>query len=276
MPSLRKTATLLSGLFAPLCLSSCGGNVFVQVGPTTPTPPIPGYSYLTGNWQMTVSDGMGHPSFTALAGFIDETTVKTGTSDATNAVLQLTPDSCFVGGTTLPLTGSVDTGVVNLRSFSNTGQFVTIKGTEDATATSFTGTFTIGGGCSNGASGNIAGVRFHALTGTYTGSFAAAATGTPAIVLTATQSAFGDGKGFSPVSGSATFSGISCFSSGTLTSESAVIGSSVQLTVAASDGETVLLSGTMDTAASTVTLTAGQISGGACSGSLGAATLTRS
>ena len=276
MHSYRQSARLLVALSASLCLSSCGGNVIVAVGPTTPTPPVPGYSYLTGNWQMNVTSSMGRPSFTALAGFIDETTNKTGTSDATNAVLQLTPDSCFVGGTTLPLTGTVTAGVVSLRSFSNTGQFVTIDGNEDAMATSFTGTFTIGGGCSNGASGTITGVRFDALTGTYTGSFTTAPA-SPGIVLIVQQSAFGDGRGFSPVTGNATFSGIPCFTNATLTAAgSAVIGSAVQLTFAASDGETVLLSGTMDPLASTVTLTTGQISGGSCSGALGAATLARS
>ena len=275
MHCFKKSALLLSGSFTFVCLSGCGGNIVVQVGPATPTPPIPGYSYLTGNWQMTVSNATGHPSFSALAGFIDETTVKTGTSDATNAIFQLTPDSCFVGGTTLPLTGGVSAGTVSLRSFSDTGQFVTIQGTEDATATNFTGTFTIGGGCSNGASGTIVGVRFDALTGTYTGSFASA-TGAPAVALSVTQSAFADGKGFSPLSGNATFSGISCFSAATLASGSSVIGSTVQLNITASDGETVLLSGTMDPAASTVTITSGQISGGSCSGSLGSAMLTRS
>ena len=256
------------------CLLGCGGTVgsVVSTGAGTPDPT---YAYMTGNWQMTATS-TSQTTFTSLAGFINESAGSAGTSHATTAVFQLVPGSCFLGEETLPLSGNVNTSAVSIRSFSDSGQFVTITGTENAAANQFTGTYVVNGGCANGVTGSVTGTKYAPLSGTYTG--APPSTATPqSISLTLAQSASGNGKGFSPVAGTAAFSGFPCFSKGSLQDGSSVDGSSVQLSILTDNNQTVTLNGTSDAAGKTISVTSGAISGssGSCgNGSLQPFTLT--
>ncbi len=236
----------------------------------------PSYVYLTGNWQIDMTNTTAPVPFTALSGFINEQGDNPGTDDLTTAALQAKPGDCYVSAVTIPLQGSTQGDHLGLHSFSVNGQFVTISATKDSTATHFTGTYTVSGGCANGAAGTLSGTKYAPLTGTYTGPITGSS---PAktIQLALTQYTTGTGDGVFLISGTAAFTGFTCFTQGTMPSTAGwVSGSSASLTFNTNDasGAQVVLTGTFDSTAHTLTLSSVQITGGSCSGSVGGATLT--
>ena len=255
-------------------LTGCGGNVSTPVGSS---PPPADYNYLTGNWEFVVT-GTGTLPFTAMAGFINETSQTPGTFDPVTAVFQVTPDTaCYTGAPTVPLSGSVGLTTLKLTSFSVNGQTVRMTATKDSTATNLTGTFQASSGCVKNATGSFTGTRYSALTGTYAGSLSAA-TIPQTMSLNLTQMTQGTGDGTFLTFGSATFTGFSCFSQGTLLAPSGIVlGSSVSLTFTTNDPSKaqLVLVGTMDQAADTLTLSSATVTGGSCSGSYGAAVLAK-
>lgn len=242
-------------------IAGCGGTVGYPL--TSVTPPS-GYQYLTGNWQFTATDSSGQ-AFSALAGFINESsTGSNGTHDAIS-ILEIVPASCYQGAPLLPSSGYVSTTSLVLNSFSVNGQYVSMNLTKDTSAKHLTGAYQVAGGCANGATGTVTGVRYAPITGTYTGQ----GNNTQGLVLTLTQSATPDGNGGSPLSGTAAFTGISCFTTGAVQSSmSSALGSAFTLQIAAADGGSVALQGTFDTGASTLTISSAAITGDSCAGNL--------
>lgn len=253
----------------------------VITGCTTAGTPITGgsgptsYNYLTGNWVLQVTPTSGGTPFTTLSGFINEEDDKPGVNDNATAAFQAQPSTCYLGADIVPWYGYVYGTPVDFYSFDVNGQFVTIKATKNAAATQLTGTYSIAGGCANGDTGTITGTRYAVLKGTYAGSLAN--NSAQSMQLTLAQNVTGTGSGTFFVSGTATFAGFSCFTTGTMASTSgSIIGNTVQLNFTTNDvnGSNVILSGTIDPTAITLTLTSGSIQGGDCSGSLGTGTLT--
>ena len=153
-----------------------------------------------------------------------------------------------------------------------------MEATADSTLTKLTGTYSVNGGCANGVSGNISGQLYASLTGTYAGTSASGNTAATLSLLLA-QQAQGTGDGRSLVTGTAQFTGFPCFTQGTLATPSGFVrGSAVTLTFATDDanGATLLLAGTFDPAADQLQLSTVEVQGGACAGSYGTPTLTRS
>ena len=261
-------------------LAGCSGNGTGSgssgsggTGGGTTTPP-PNYKYLTGNWEIVATSTAGTAPFSALAGFINEQATEPGVSDVTTAALQVTPTSCYDNATSVPMQGQTEDTAIKLTSFPVNGQVLTIAGTKNAAATTFTGTYAVAGGCADGATGTLTGTQYAPLTGTYSGAITGKAAET--MQLNLTQYTLGTGDGVFLDSGSATFTGFSCFTKGTLAAQNgAVIGSSVTLTFDTNDsqGAQAVLTGTIDAAADTLTLTSVDVTGGSCPGSLGAATL---
>jgi hypothetical protein len=178
------------------------------------------------------------------------------------------------GYTFIPLEGTVQGTAVGLHSFSVNGQYVTITATKNTKATQLTGTYSVSGGCANGAAGNITGTRYAILNGAYAGTIAG---GGQSIQVNVAQNTQGTGSGNFFVSGSATFAGISCFTTGTMAAENgSIIGNTVVLNFATNDpnGAQAVLTGQIDPAADTLTLSSVDVTGGSCAGSLGGATLT--
>lgn len=242
-----------------------------------------GYVYLTGNWQFQTTTTTAPVPFTSLAGFINEQSDKPGVNDLTTAALQAQPSSCYLGAPVIPLgapvipmQGATQGTALGLRSFSVNGQYLTLNATKDATATHLNGTWVVNGGCANGAAGTISGTRYAPLNGTFSG----AISGSPpakTLQLSLLQYDAGTGDGVFPVTGSATMTGFTCFTSGTLAStDGSVIGSSAVLTFSTNDmgGAKMVLTGSFDPTAKTLTLSSVQVNGGSCSGSYGGATLT--
>jgi hypothetical protein len=267
---------VLTGSPVSSLLSAFVGCTTIKI-PSSGIPSTGSSTGLTGNWQFQVTPTTGPTPFTSLSGFIDELNEDPGVNDSATATLQAQSSTCFVDTTLIPLQGTVQGTQLSLYSFSIVNQFVSIAATEDSTATHMTGTYTIGGGCANGAAGTLAGTEYAPLTGGYAGGIAGD-TPEKTLNLNLSQLTQGSGDGTFLVSGSATFSGFSCFTEGTLASMgSFVSGSSVNLTFNTDDvsDARLLLAGTIDPAADTLTLSSIRVTGGVCSGSAWGATLTR-
>jgi hypothetical protein len=243
-------------------------------GCTTARTPIISSS-LTGNWVLETTPNAGTTPFTSLAGFMDQVTQNYGVSNTVTAALEAQPSTCYLGAELIPLEGHVAGTTVGLRSFDVNGQFLTIAGTSDSTGTHLTGTYSVSGGCANGAAGSFTGVKYAIFKGTYAGTLAGSPSRSLQVVVS--QNVLGTGSGTFFVSGSAALSGFSCFSSGSMASTAgSIIGNAVQLDFTTNDinGAHILLSGTIDPTASNFTVSGIQVTGGGCSGSLGSATLT--
>ncbi len=271
---------LLSRISSGLALLAFIGSM---VGCTTSgfpltggTPPPTGYAFLTGNWVIQATSPSNSNPFTSLDGYVDEQSGDVGVNDLTTAALQAQqPSSCYLGATLIPLQGALQATSLGLRSFSVNGQFVTVTATKDATASHLTGTYSISGGCADGVTGTLTGTKYGVLTGIYKGSVSV---NIPAetIQLTLAQNVNGSGEGLFLETGSAIFTGFSCFTKGTIASgASSIIGNQVSLDIATDDasGAKLLLTGTLNTAANLLSISSGTITGGSCAGPVSAASL---
>jgi hypothetical protein len=260
---------LLTVCITPLFLVGCGPNRYIIVSPTSPES-----DSATGNWQIAVTTS-GTLPFSALTGSVLQGTPQTDGQTSLFAVLQtLNPSDCFRGVTTVPLEGSLTGTSFSLSSLSDSGQYLNITGVSESNANAFTGSFVIDDGCANGTTGNLSGIKIAPLTGDYSGPWDAG-TGNRTMSLALSQYSFADGFGYFHLQGTATFTGVSCFSTGTLESaQSTISGQQVLLTITTSGitPSTVTLLGTVDPAADSLTLTSIQILGG-CAGNAGTATL---
>lgn len=231
------------------------------------------FSNFTGNWVLKFTATSGATEFTQLSGFIND--VGTSQNWAT-AALQGTLADCLVGQSFIPWYGNINGDSMKLYSFLITGEMLTLTGNSNSTFTQFTGTYTLGGPCADGATGNVVGTRYADLTGTYSGSLSSSAG--QSLQLDLKQNTIATGNGTFFVTGSAKLQGFSCFTSATLASYAGtVVGSNVQLqfTTNESSSSTLTLSGSIDPTANTLTVNSIKVSGGQCSGSLGGASLAR-
>ncbi len=272
LPRMCLNTARYSSLTLLLVLATTGcSNIFYR-NSDAPTPTSAGP--LTGNWQFDVTTTQGTAPFNQLTGAIDILPqAADGTTSAT-ALLLAQPDSCFNGIPLLPLQGTLTTANLTLFSFSDTGQYLTMQVSPDATNTHLQGPFKITGGCADGTTGTLAGTKYAALTGTYAGPVTG--NGNETLNLNLTQASADQGDGTFRVSGSATFAGIACFNKGTSnTTTTYVTGSDFQLTFTTNDptGAQITLTGTMDPTAATLTVTQIAISSGACAGTLPGAQL---
>ncbi len=230
---------------------------------------------VTGNWQIQFTASNSPAPISSMAGYLSEQ--GQGTDQFTTAALQAQTSGCLEDATTVPMYGETSGSDVNLASFAIDSQTLSINVQANAAGNQFSGNYSIAGGCAGGAKGTVAGTEYASLTGTFTGSVTGSS---PAVTLSLSlsQDAQGTGLGTFPLSGSAGFNGISCFSQGTLTDEDgSVIGDTVtmELTTNDSQGAEVQMTGIIDPAASTLTLSSIQVNGGSCDGTLGSATLLR-
>jgi len=232
---------------------------------------------MSGNWSLAATEttGNGNGPLTTLNGSISEQT-STTPSDYVTAVFQVS-SGCFGNAAVVPLSGSVTQLQFQVISFGINAQFLTLNTTKNAAATTMSGTYSIDGGCSNGQMGTVTGVRYTPLTGDYSGTTAA----TPAqtVALTVAQNGSGTGVGTTALTGTASFSGISCFTTGTIGAAAVISGPNFSVPITTNEGTAgsqVLLTGTIDQAASTMTVTQAQVVTGACAGSLGQIALTKS
>ncbi len=264
--SLPKWVGALAAGLVLLTIGGCNATLLTFTSSTT-------FSNFTGNWVLQFTATSGATELTQLGGFINDVG---GSQHWATAALQGTLADCLAGQSFVPWYGNINGDSMSLYSFLITGEMLTMTATSNATFTQFTGTYTLGGPCANGETGNVVGTRYASLTGTYSGSLNSDVGQSLQLDLTQNKTATGNGTFF--VTGTAELEGFSCFTSATIASYAGtVVGSNVQLqfTTNESPSSTLTLSGSIDPTADTLTANSIQVSGGECAGSLGGATLTR-
>jgi hypothetical protein len=249
-----------------LLLSGCGGGIIS--GPTsgsgqTSDPPPPGVNTVS-NWQFsTTSTVLGMPPLT-IAGSISVS------GSAVSGAVHVVGSNCFDRLTTMGLTGTLTGATISLASASVAGQVATFTGTFSDPGTflpgQFTGTYTINGGCADGDQGNATGVKVLYIGNTLNGTFTTSGGGTFSVAGDWAQDSASSSAGSFAITGTVTFN-TSCFSSGTMASGtfpsgSFIMGTSVALEMATSNGKVTFL-GTLNPASGEVD---GDytISGGTC------------
>lgn len=257
--------------------NAASGSSGSSGGGGSPGPAYVPHVNMTGNWQFTAAPTHGPLPFSSLSGVVNEDTTQQG-SDYSTVSLLPTSTGCYAGVGPVSLQGGVSgAGLLNVSSFEVNGQILAIDGIEDSLGDTFNGTYTVRGGCADGNGGTLAGVRYAALTGSFTG----ALTAHPGqdMQLELSQDTRGTGMASFLVTGSAAFLGFGCFTEGTLPAggAGAVSGTSASLTFSTNDpnGAEVRMLGTFDPLAARLTLNSVQVVGGSCPGPLGAAVLTR-
>lgn len=277
--TVRSFAGAAIALSFSLALIGCGGTVAVPGGGGSTPTPVPGYIFLTGNWQFQITPDAGTTApFTTMAGFINEQGQNPGNFDESTAVFQIQPATgCYDNAPVIPLSGNVQGTVAKYSGFSVNGQYFNLTMTRNTAGDQLTGTYKDSGGCVKGVTGTVTGTKYTALTGTYAGPIGAN-TPAPTVSLTTTQGGQGTGDGVTEVGGNATFTGFTCFTKGSLSvGDSYVLGSAVVLTVNTNDPThaQAILTGTFDSGATTVAITSVQVTSGSCSGNYGASNLTK-
>lgn len=188
------------------------------------------------------------------------------------------------------LTGTVKGSQMTLTSAPwNSGVF-TVTGVVGSDGNSFSGQWSVKGGCADGASGELAANYVPAVTGTWTGVLGTApgqASGVltgSTVTLQLVQAAEPTQFSF-PLSGTITVSGSTCgFSSGTLMqlpggdplAPSSVTGYTWTAEAQMSDGKSVVVAvGVLSSSSTGSWLMEMGVAGGSCDGASGLATLTR-
>jgi hypothetical protein len=220
---------------------------------------------LSGNWKLINPDS---PS-PIMTGGISEQSSSSSSSHYTTAVLRVTAP-CYESAPIVPFQGQVNGMTFQVSSFAVNDQTISLNGHADATGDSISGTYTTTGGCQGSTSGKFAAQRYASLTGTYAGSIPGSASQRIAIALMQDENPTGEGTFV--LSGTAVLAGFPCFSTASIgIGDGFVSGSDVTLRLTADDAEhsSVVLNGTIDSTAKTITVGAGRIVGGSCSGSLG-------
>jgi hypothetical protein len=147
------------------------------------------------------------------------------------------------------LSGTIDSqGNVSVTSSSWNSQVLTFTGVLDSARSSLSrGNYAFKGGCADGESGTITGVKFKPVTGSYSGNLSSIA-----VAANLKQSPAITG-GFLQVTGTVTYSTPTCSEVFTIT-DSELSGQFIQLSLTAKDGTSTLVYGNMDSQASQLDL----------------------
>jgi len=207
-------------------LIGCGGSS----GTTTPVVPSSPYPNLAGNWTLTADSNVTGAQY-QLGGYM----TNTGASvTATFHVYPFAESNCYPSEEEIPFTGTVTTsGAISLTSGSVANQTITMAGSISG-GSSFTATYEIAGGCAAGDAGLVLASAEPSYTGDYTGTLQPLSGSDVNVSVNMVQSGPNAGGEYS-VSGTAQFSGTSCFTTGTITS-STIFGEYVQFAMSTDNG----------------------------------------
>jgi hypothetical protein len=223
-------------------LCGCGGGPGTSQLPSSPPSgppsgtPAQGQS-ISGNWQFSTTSTTGMSPLT-IAGGIDQS------GSSVSGAVHVAAGSCFDRLTTIALTGTLTDSNISLTSTSVRGQVMTLTGT--ITNNTFTGTYSINGGCASGDQGSVTGYGVD-LNGVWYGELTTAGGvdihwGTDQLgqVGASSEGSFG-------LTGTFNFDG-ACFNSGKLTpgtypTPSFILGTSVALNIPTDNG-TIAFAGT--------------------------------
>ena len=226
--------------------------------------------------MFTVTPSSDPGKVTSATGSLAEDTTSGTQGYFTTAVL-IVSGTCFAAAPVSPSEGFSTLTSLSINSLPTNGQFLSLTTTIGSSGAAMSGTFQIGGGCGDGLHGTITGTRLPVLNGSYAGSLTGA--GSPSATLSLAQSSFPAGDGTFGLSGSAAFTGFSCFTKGTAQGGPAsnITGPHVTATFVTNESvpSTIQFSGaTLDATGKTLTAATYNVSGGACAGQSGTGTLT--
>jgi hypothetical protein len=271
--------TIIGGACASI-LVGCGGTQTTATSSGTGTTTTTTGPNATGNWQINLAATTSKLPISTLTGFIQENAETTASQFTTADFLETptTQTSCFETATApMPFSGDTNGTALEMTSLAFNNQYLTLSGTlGTATPITMTGTYLFTSGCANADAGTFTGALYTALTGTYTGTTPTTPIG---INLTVTQAPTGNDHGVLELSGNATFSGSSCFSTGTIdATRSYVTGQNAVVTLVTNDlnSADVVLTGTINVSATQISLTSVAITAGNCATTLAATTLSKS
>lgn len=249
----------LAALLGSLLLAGCGQvNTSTQVGTS-----------LSGNWSFAPS---GNAVILNL-GFTQ------GAYETVSAVARLNGSSCVSPTTDILLTGSVAGGSNQMTLVSSAfgGTTLTLEGQVSGDGKAIAGatwTFT-GGNCGSLGKAAVTATGYTAIDGTYTGNFLITSGTQIPVSALIEQTSQPDADGQFALSGTATFSGANCFVDQPSVTTSLVTGNGFSMTYTDPGSSAVLnAAGTLNSAATQLTITSWSISGGPCNGESGTATLT--
>jgi hypothetical protein len=250
-----------------LLLSGCGGGSSTPAPTPTPTP-VPQLALTSGNWDFAAASSSG-PNF-----LIGGNVVQTGTS--VTGGLRVINSACFAASTSVPISGTISGPMATVTSAAVASQ--TINATLSGSATSLTGTYSVTGtGCAGGDKGNIAGVLVPSITGTWKGTLISNTVAHPGVGVSApiTEGA-ADPSGLFVLTGSAAYTGSTCFATGTTATGSGMAGRTTDVILKNDDGSTVQFIGALNNPAAPTQINGTYtVTGGLCDGDTGTGQLTK-
>lgn len=272
-----RTLCLFAITILIVSIAGCGGSSNTPIaslsGSPTPTPtPVP-LSITTGNWTMQARSAITNQTI-----FPD--VVLTPTATGVAGIAHIAGSSCFSFVDQVPITGTLNGSSLAISTDTPVnGQ--TINATLSGSSTSLTGSYTLNGGtCAAGDHGTLIGHLVPSLNGTWKGTLTSTVTPTaPPINITAiiTQSNIPNSNGYLVVSGTVTFTGTTCFTSGTFTIPTLSAGQALTLDIATDNAGDVSFGGLYDDSQSPNVISPAvyQISEGPCAGDTGNMILVR-
>lgn len=254
-------------------LAGCAVSQNHAPGAATSSPAVT--QNVSGNWVFRATPTTGQSLFTQAAASLSQTQ---GDASITASLVNQSPISepCLDANALVPLLGTQTGDELGLQSFAINGQYIDLAAKLSDTGTDLNGTYAVHGGCADGAAGTITALQMQPLTGHYVGQTISGAPVTISLQITQLQAGTGDGRFLT--SGTAAISGSECFDRGALNfPDGYVLGEAIVAVLHTDDtsGATLTLSGTFPADASTIAVSAAQVTGGLCAGSLGTLTLRR-
>lgn len=242
--------------------AGCGGSGSVPTGNTTPL--APQYPSIAGNWSLTAASQVFVQN-TLIGGYISNA------GGSVSGTLHLLNSPCYSLTTDVPVSGTITTaGIFSVTSSQVAGQTISVSGVISG-GTLSSGSYAITGGCANGDKGTVAGYIVPPFTNSYSGTFVSDSTSIGVTVTTTQSGPTSDGT--YQVSGSATFSGSPCFSSGTITA-SAIAGGYIDVTITASNGGVIEFIGEITDSTGKTIVGSYDVTAGLCVGNSGTGSLS--
>lgn len=230
---------------------------------------------ITGNWELTAKTTGGDASIgvylTSNAGSVSGIALGPSVSDNL-----CSPNGCCgspIGIFKTGLTGTVDAdGNLKLSTVAGGSPTFAMSGTVNGSAMT-NGSFTVAGTCNT--QGTMTGTEYAPLDGTYSGTLTSQVTGQSfAISATLDQSSSPNASGYLTLTGTATVSGNSCFSSGPVAISSTFVGNEFITALNNSQNATLGLDGDLTPGGNSLTVDYGFTPGnGTCTDDYGLGTL---
>lgn len=244
---MKKLATFLA-FSATALFSGCSGSrpASTSTSPGTPSA-IPN---IAGNWQFSAVPAVPENPPLAVAGSIDQSGSSVG------GALHVDGSSCFDQMTIMGLNGTVSTDAATtslsstLTSASLNGQVITFTGNFNYLKKTFTGTYSVSGGCDNGDKGSVSGILISlANADGWSGTFTSSAQTTFNATGNFAQNSNASSEGSFGFTGTAAFD-TPCFNTasinpGSFPSGNFILGSLVSLEIPTDNG-TLSFLGTVD------------------------------